>query len=63
MNPTCVNRQEIADIQKELQGRFASDFILVTDSHNAYPSFVSGEKNTNKLKLINTQMNLLTLVE
>lgn len=44
MNPTCVSRPEIADIQKELQGRFASDSILVTDSHNAYPSFASGEK-------------------
>lgn len=43
MTPTCVSRPETEDIKKELQGRFASDSIFVTDSHNAYPSFAVSE--------------------
>ena len=43
MKPTCVSRPEINDIKKELQGRFASDSIIVTDSHNAYPPFAASE--------------------
>lgn len=43
MKPTCVSRLEINDIKKELQGKFASDSIIVTDSHNAYPSFAASE--------------------
>lgn len=43
MTPTCVSRPETEDIKKELQGRFASDSIFVTDSHNAYPSFAASE--------------------
>lgn len=44
MRPTCLSRPEISDITKELKGRFASDSILVTDSHNAYPTFAYNEK-------------------
>lgn len=43
MSPTCISRLETDDIKKELQGRFASDYIIVTDSHNAYPSFAISE--------------------
>ena len=43
MSPTCVSRPETDDIKKELHGRFASDSIMVTDSHNAYPLFATGE--------------------
>ena len=43
MAPTCVSRPETEDIKKKLQGRFTSDSIFVTDSHNAYPSFAASE--------------------
>lgn len=43
MSPTCISRHETDDIKKELQGRFASDSIIATDSHNAYPSFAISE--------------------
>lgn len=44
MSPTCISRPETDDIKKKLQGRFASDAIIVTDSHNAYPSFAASER-------------------
>lgn len=44
IDPVCVGRLETADVQKNLGGRFASDAILVTDSHNAYPGFALSEK-------------------
>lgn len=43
MNPTCISRLETDDVKKDLHGRFASDAIMVTDSHNAYPEFARSE--------------------
>lgn len=44
VNPVCVGRLETTDINKSLEGRFASDAILVTDSHAAYPGFATKEQ-------------------
>ena len=43
ITPACVGRLETADVIKSLQGRFASDAILVTDSHSAYSGFAESE--------------------
>ena len=43
-NPVCVGRLETEDVVKNLSGRFASDAIMVTDSHNAYPAFARDER-------------------
>ncbi|MCM1128037.1 MAG: hypothetical protein NC429_16405 [Lachnospiraceae bacterium] len=43
MSPTCVGRLEADDVERNLHGKFARDAIMVTDSHNAYPSFASKE--------------------
>lgn len=43
MSPTCVGRLETEDVERTLHGKFARDAIMVTDSHNAYPSFASKE--------------------
>ena len=44
VKPACIGRLETADVEKCLRGRFASDAILVTDSHNAYPGFAHKER-------------------
>lgn len=45
VKPACIGRLETADVEKCLQGRFASDAVLVTDSHNdAYPGFAHKER-------------------
>jgi transposase-like protein len=43
IDPVCVGRLETADVTKNLTGKFASDAILVTDSHAAYPAFAQAE--------------------
>lgn len=42
--PICLGRPETADIRRGLHGAFASDAILVTDSHSAYPEFAYKER-------------------
>lgn len=44
INPVSIGRLETADVQEHLNGRFASDAILVTDSHPSYLSFANNEK-------------------
>lgn len=44
VNPVCIGRLGIADVKKNLTGRFASDAVMVTDSHNAYPAFARDEQ-------------------
>lgn len=44
IDPVCIGRLETADLQKNLSGKFASDAILVTDSHAAYPGFAESER-------------------
>lgn len=43
MSPTCIGRMDAEDLKKHLKGKFASDSILVTDSHTSYPEFARGE--------------------
>ena len=44
MVPVGVGRLETDDVTKRLAGRFPTDGIMVTDSHNAYPKFAESEK-------------------
>lgn len=44
IDPVCVGRLETSDLTKTLAGKFASDAIMVTDSHAAYPAFAESEK-------------------
>ena len=44
MIPVSVGRLETEDVKKNLSGRFPTDGIMVTDSHNAYPKFAEVEK-------------------
>lgn len=44
IDPVCVGRLETADLQKNLSGKFASDAILVTDSHATYSGFAESER-------------------
>lgn len=44
MVPVSVGRLETEDVKKRLAGRFPTDGIMVTDSHNAYPKFAEEEK-------------------
>lgn len=43
IDPVCVGRLETKDLTKNLSGKFASDAILVTDSHSAYQGFARTE--------------------
>ena len=43
IDPVCVGRLETNDLTKNLSGKFASDAILVTDSHSAYQGFARTE--------------------
>lgn len=43
MSPTCIGRMDVNDLKKHLKGKFASDSILVTDSHTSYPEFARRE--------------------
>lgn len=43
MSPTCIGRMDVNDLKKHLKGKFASDSILVTDSHTSYPEFARSE--------------------
>lgn len=43
MSPTCIGRMDVNDVKKHLKGKFASDSILVTDSHTSYPEFAKSE--------------------
>lgn len=44
MIPVGFGRLETDDVKKRLSGRFPTDGIMVTDSHNAYPKFAEQEK-------------------
>lgn len=44
IKPSCLGRPDTDDIKNVLHGKFASDAIMVTDSHNAYPGFARDEK-------------------
>lgn len=43
IDPVSVGRLETNDLTKNLSGKFASDAILVTDSHSAYQGFARTE--------------------
>ena len=43
IDPVSVGRLETNDLPKNLSGKFASDAILVTDSHSAYQRFARTE--------------------
>ena len=43
MSPACIGRMDTNDVKKHLKGKFASDSILVTDSHTSYPEFARSE--------------------
>ncbi|WP_409970008.1 IS1595 family transposase [Bengtsoniella intestinalis] len=43
IRPICIGRPESEDIAKALNDRIPYDAVLVTDSHNAYISFVEKE--------------------
>lgn len=44
MIPVSLGRLETDDVSKALAGKFPTDGIMVTDSHNAYPKFAEQEK-------------------
>lgn len=44
VNPICLGRPGTKHIQAHLKGKFVSDAVLVTDSHNAYPVFANSEQ-------------------
>lgn len=43
INPVCIGRLETIDVINNLKDRFASDAVMVTDSHGAYPAFAKSE--------------------